>query len=151
MSTYRAIVISALRLDGEGDGAATAATAKATAATYSWSIALQAARTVKVYPRRFNMVGCPFPDCADRHRSTKVNIIETHPKIYWPCTKHLCSEYRQEFQASMSSTSSGHIAAQGHSLFSASIPLVPQGACSHVKFWYAGAGNCRMQLQAIRR
>src|SRR5260370_533198 len=87
--------------------AATAATAKATAATYSWSIALQAARTVKVYPRRFNMVGFPFPDCADRHRSTKVNIIETHPKIYWPCTKYFCSEYRQEFQASMSSTSSG--------------------------------------------
>src|SRR5260370_40996991 len=94
--------------------AATAATAKATAATYSWSIALQAARTVKVYPRRFNMVGFPFPDCADRHRSTKVNIIETHPKIYWPWTTYLCSEYRQEFQPRMSSMSCGHMPAQGH-------------------------------------
>src|SRR5260370_8202164 len=84
--------------------AATAATTKATAATYSWSIALQAARTVKVYPRRFNMVGFPFPDCADRHRSTKVNIIETHPKIYWPFPKYLSIHYHQHLQPTISST-----------------------------------------------
>src|SRR5260370_27172367 len=119
---------------------ATAATTKATAATYSWSIALQAARTVKVYPRRFNMVGFPFPDCVDRHRSTKVNIIETHPKIYWPCTKYLCSEYRQEFQASMSSTSSGHIAAQGHGGFPSEWDTVVQVADRALALFRGGAG-----------